>query len=291
VAVAAAMIRVFAEHGDRTDRKKARLKYLIDKWGIERFIEETQKQLAFPLPKVPLSDCVARHPAVRHGHIGVYRQAQKGKNFVGVVIPVGRMNIKQMRRLAEIAANYGSGNLRLTPWQNLLIPDVPDAFVETVKRAIARIGFNHSASSIAGGLIACTGNQGCKYAATNTKGSAVEIGRYLEKWVKLDQPINIHFTGCPHSCAQHYMGDIGLLGAKAQVGGESVEAYNVALGGGYGHEQFVAREVFKAIPVTQLPSLLEHILKTYLSRRTVGETFAEFTRRHDLKQLQELFSN
>jgi ferredoxin-nitrite reductase len=290
VAVAVAMIRVFNEHGDRTDRKKARLKYLLDQWGVEKFLEETRKKLAFPLAPFAREKCQPAHPPIRHGHIGVYKQAQKGRNYIGVVIPVGRMHTRQMRRLAELAQNYGSGSVRLTPWQNLLIPDVPDGFVETVKRNLVRMGFHHSATTIAGGLIACTGNAGCKWAATNTKAQAVELAHYLEKRVKLDRPINIHLTGCPNSCAQHYMGDIGLLGTKVTLSGESVEAYTISLGGGFGNDQAVGKEVFKGIPFSGVPQLLERVLTVYLGRRRTGESFAEFTRRHEVKQLQEMFS-
>jgi len=290
VAVAAAMIRVFNEHGDRTDRKKARLKYLIDKWGIPKFLETTQKKLAFPLIRCPRAECVSAHPPIRHGHIGVYKQAQAGRNYIGVGIPVGRLQARQLRRLADLAQNYGSASVRLTPWQNLLIPDVPDGYVETVKRNLVRMGLHHSASAIAGGLVACTGNTGCKWAATNTKGQAVELARHLEKRVPLDQPINIHLTGCPNSCAQHYMGDIGLLGVKTMLSGESVEAYNVTLGGGFGHEQAIGKEVFKGIPFSELLKLLQRVLTTYLARRESGESFAEFARRYEVKQLQEMFS-
>ena len=125
------------------------------------------------------------------------------------------MTPKQMRRIADVAENYGSGEIRLTVWQNLIIPNVPDHFVETVKKNLVKMGFHHhSATAISGGLIACTGNTGCKWAATNTKGQAVLLARHLQKKLQLDQPINIHLTGCPNSCAQHYIGDIGLLGAK-----------------------------------------------------------------------------
>ncbi|MSU63517.1 MAG: NirA family protein [Pedosphaera sp.] len=290
LAVAAAMIRVFNENGDRTDRKKARLKYLIDKWGIPKFIAETEKKLAFPLIRFPRAQCEPAHPPIKHGHIGIYKQAQRGRNYIGVVVPVGRMTTKQMRRLGELAQHYGAGHLRLTPWQNLLIPNVPDGFVETVKRSLIRIGFHYEASAIAGGLVACTGNTGCKWASTNTKGQAVELVRYLEKRVQLDQPINIHLTGCPNSCAQHYIGDIGLQGARVTLSGESVEAYHVVLGGGDGHDRTIAKEVFKGIPFSALPKLLERVLQVYQEKRTLGESFAQFTRRHEIRQLQEMFS-
>ncbi len=288
LAVCAAMIRVFLENGDRTDRKKARLKYLVDKWGVEKFLAETQKNLAFPLVKFPLEQCQKRPAAVKHGHIGVYRQKQPGKNYIGVVVPVGVLSTKQMRRVADLAANYGSGALRLTPWQNVLIPDVPDGFVETVKRQLVRIGLHHEATNILGGLVACTGNTGCKWAATDTKGQAVALGAHLNKKLQLDHPINIHLTGCPNSCAQHYVGDIGLQGVK--VGAASNEGYHVVFGGGTGADAAIGRQVFSGIPFTELPTLLEHVLKTYLAKRQLGETFAAFTRRHEVKQLQEMFS-
>jgi ferredoxin-nitrite reductase len=290
VQVAVAILRVFIENGDRTNRKKARLKYLIDNWGVDRFMTETQKKLSFPLLRFPVEKCTPRPPCVRHGHIGVYRQKQKGRNYIGVVVPVGVMSTKQMRRLAELATNYGSGQVRLTPWQNLLIPDVPDAFVETVKRSLRRAGLDCEASSLAGGLVACTGSKGCKYAATDTKGHAIALAEFLNKRLQLDQPINSHFTGCPHSCAQHYVGDIGLQGVKVASGSVSGEGYNIVLGGGTGPHAGVGREVFKGISSAEVPLLVERILKTYLSRRNQGESFLHFARRHALKELQELFS-
>ena len=290
VAFAVAMIRLFTAHGCRTDRKKARLKYLIDQWGIPKFLAEVRKALAFPLVEFPRERCCFPRQPVRHGHLGVYKQTQRGLNYVGAAIPVGRMRVAQMCRLADLAQNYGSGHLRLTPWQNLLIPDIPDGFVETVKRNLVRIGFHYEASTIAGGLVACTGNTGCKWASTNTKGQAVELARYLEKRVQLDHPINIHLTGCPNSCAQHYIGDIGLLGTKTTLEGESVEAYNVVFGGGFGDDRAIAKEVFKGITFAALPELLERVLKVYVARRKSGESFAEFARRHETKELQEMFS-
>lgn len=290
VAVAVAMIRVFLEHGDRTDRKKARLKYLVDQWGIPKFLEATQAKLSFPLVRLPLEQCKRRPPAIKHGHIGVYRQKQPARNYIGVVVPVGMMTTRQMRRLADLAENFGSGQVRLTPWQNLLLPDVPDGFVESVKRSLVRMGFHHEATCVSGGLVACTGSTGCKYAAADTKGHAVALGRYLEKRVHLDQPINIHLTGCPNSCAQHYVGDIGLQGVKVNAGGTSVDGYHLVFGGGTGADTGIAQEVFKGISFDEVPGLLERVLKRFLERRRPGETFTAFTRRHDVKTLQEIFA-
>jgi len=141
------------------------------------------------------------------------------------------------------------------------------------------------------GIIACTGNSYCKYASSNTKGHALELADYLDKRIKLEQPINIHLTGCPNSCAQHYMGDIGLLGAKVKVAGELVEGYHIFVGGGFGDHQAVGRQVFQGISFQQLKPTLEKMLQGYLRNRLPGESFRDFTRRHDLNTLQVIFSN
>jgi ferredoxin-nitrite reductase len=252
-------------------------------------MEEVEKKLAFPLQKLSPADCTPPQPPIAHAHIGVYRQKQPQKNYIGVAIPVGLMKTRQMRRLAELAENYGSGTLRLTVWQNLLIPDVPDGFVETVKRSLVKLGYHYEATNIMGGLVACTGNFGCKWAASDTKGHGVKLAHYLQEKVHLDQPINIHLTGCPNSCAQHYIGDIGLLGAKVSQGGDRVEGYHILLGGRCVGGQQLGREVFHGIPFNEIPALLEKVLRTYLARREGMESFVEFTGRHSVKELQEMF--
>jgi ferredoxin-nitrite reductase len=160
-----------------------------------------------------------------------------------------------------------------------------------VKRGLARIGLHHEATNIAGGLVACTGNTGCKYAATDTKEHAIALAEYLNKRIGLDHAINIHFTGCPHSCAQHYIGDIGLQGVKVAIGAASVEGYNIVFGGGSGAQSGIGREIFRGISFDELPRLLERVLKTYLDVRHPSESFLDFARRHEVKELQEMFSS
>ena len=287
VAVSAAMIRVFAENGDRTNRKKARLKYLLEKWGVEKFLEETQKKLAFPLVRFPLEGCEPRRPVVKHGWLGAARQSQRGLNSIGFGVPVGRMSVKQMHALADLATHYGKGELRLTVWQSVIVPHVPDAFVETVKRAGVRMGFFHDASSAAGGVIACTGNRGCKYASADTKAHAVALMKFLGNRSLVEAPVNIHFTGCPHSCAQHYCGDIGFVATKLADG---TEGYHVVLGGGMDHEQGIAREIFRGVRATEVNPLVERFLQTYSAEKQSGESFVQWARRHSVKELQEKFS-
>jgi ferredoxin-nitrite reductase len=218
-------IRVYIANGDRTNRKKARLKHLLESWTKEQFVAEAEKLLGKKLPRITPEEA-AKHlltsplPSVPHSHIGVFSQKQPELNYIGVALPAGQVTPKQMLRLAEIADQYGSGEIRLTVWQNLLIPNIPNAAVESVKKALLKMRLDCQQSNIRSGLVACTGNAWCKFAASNTKKHAVELADFLERHVQLDQPVNIHLTGCPNSCAQHYIGDIGLLATQVKVAGE-----------------------------------------------------------------------
>jgi ferredoxin-nitrite reductase len=286
LAVAAAMIRVYADNGDRTDRKKARLKYLVDRWGVEKFIAETEKRLAFPLLRMPSEICEPRVTVDRAAHIGVHLQRQPDLNYIGVSIPVGRLPVAQMRAVADIADKFGTGEIRLTVWQNLLIPNVPSHSVDAAIQALHEAGLECAAGALLRGTVACTGNRGCRYAATDTKSHAIELAGMLDAKFKIEQPINLHVTGCPHSCAQHYIGDIGLLGTK--VGGE--EGYQVVIGGGSDQDQGLARELIPSIRYADLPPALERLFASYMEQRQTGETFLEFSRRYSIAELQEFIT-
>lgn len=209
IEMAAAIVRVFIANGDRTDRKKARLKYLIDRWGMPKFLDEVRKELPFAPIEFAIEHCSPPPPPVPGSHLGIQPQSTPGKYFVGVVIPVGYMTSDDMRNLARIANRYGIGQFRLTCWQNVLIPGVDQSDVETVQRELRSAGFDWQPHSIRAGLVACTGNAGCKFAASDTKRHAMQIAEHVEQVLELDQPLNIHVTGCHNSCAQHYIGDIG----------------------------------------------------------------------------------
>jgi ferredoxin-nitrite reductase len=288
VPVAAALIRVFIENGDRTNRKRARLKYLVDDWGIPKTLEETQKKLAFPLRDFPLESCEPSIPKSKHGHLGLHSQSD-GNHYIGVLIPVGAISSRQVQDLCDIADCYGRGEIRLTVWQNLIIPGIPSSKLDAATAAVIAAGFDYRPSSLTGGLIACTGSRGCKYAAADTKGNAISLGDYLKDRIQLDCPVNIHLTGCPHSCAQHYIGDIGMMGVRVKSpSGESVDGYNIVLGGGVDDAQAVAREVWKAVAYTDVPPLIEKLLIAYQNQREEGETFAMFSNRHTLEALQAM---
>jgi ferredoxin-nitrite reductase len=289
--VADAIVRVFIELGDRTNRLKARMKYVIDGLGMEKFLVAVEKQLGRALTRVPSEAFVPRPPFDRMAHVGVHRQKQAGLNWIGAVLPVGKITCEQMRGLAKIACDLGDGELRLTVWQNLLLSGVRDENVELALAAIKAIGLAVAASHIRAGLVACTGNAGCKFAASDTKRHAAEIGDWCESKVEMDAPLNIHLTGCHHSCAQHFISDIGLIAAKVPVGeaDATVEGYHLFAGGGFGPNAELGQEVYHDLKAEDAPRIVEKLLKAYLAHRaSPDETFLTFARRHDGETLRKL---
>jgi ferredoxin-nitrite reductase len=290
-AAADAIVRVFIDHGNRTDRTKARLKYLLDEWGFEKFLIEVEARLGAPLTRIADDLVRPRHDPDRLAHIGVHKQKQPGLNWVGVVLATGHIGAAQMQGLASIAARFGDGDIRLTVWQNLLISGVPDGNVEDVVSALALLDLKTEATPIRAGLVACTGNTGCKFANADTKGTAEQIAQHIEARLQLDTPINVHLTGCHHSCAQHYIGDIGLVACKIDRGGdgESIEGFHVIVGGGSGNQARIGRELYRDIAKEDCPHTLEHLLAAYLAHRSApSETFYDFAGRHDVEALRAL---
>jgi ferredoxin-nitrite reductase len=289
--VADAIVRVFIDCGDRTNRLKARLKYVIDGMGMEKFLALVEDKLGHAFTRVPPEALAIRPAFDRMAHVGVHKQKQQGLNWIGVSLPLGKITCEQMRGLAKIAGDLGDGELRLTVWQNLLIPGVPDANVALAIAAIEAIALAAKASMIRAGLIACTGNAGCKFAASDTKRHAAEIGEWCEPRVPIDTPLNIHLTGCHHSCAQHYISDIGLIAAKVPVGEDdaTVEGYHLFAGGGFGPQADLGQEVYRDLKAEDAPKSVEKLLKAYLAHRTsADETFLTFARRHDGETLRKL---
>ncbi|WP_241666985.1 NirA family protein [Muricoccus nepalensis] len=278
VRVADAVMRVFLAHGDRTDRRKARLKYLLDRWGLPRFVEAVEAELGAPLREAGAVEPAP--PPDKHGHLGVHDQRQPGLQYVGVVLPVGRATAAQLRGLARIADTFGSGTLRLTVWQNLLLSDIPRERMAEACAEIEAIGLGTSASHVRGGLVACTGAAGCKFAAAHTKQHAASLADYLDARIAVARPVNIHLTGCHNSCAQHYIGDIGLIGAKAERGEEEVEGYDLHVGGGAGAERAIGRLVLAKVPHDEMPPMVLNLLRAW-QEGAPDLSFQDFTARHD----------
>jgi ferredoxin-nitrite reductase len=289
--VADAVVRVFIDNGDRTNRARARLKYVLDAWGFEKVLAAMEEKLGHKLLRVPAEAIAPRPVFDRLAHIGAHAQKQPGLCWIGVALPVGKLTAGQLRGIAKIAAEFGDGDIRLTVWQNLLLSGVPAERVAAAEAAIEATGLSTKATSIRAGLIACTGNAGCRLAMSDTKRHAEEIAHWCESRIALDCPVNIHLTGCPNSCAQHYIGDIGLLGVKVQVSeeGDQVEGYHIHVGGGFGPDAVCGRELYHDVKAEDAPTTVERVLKAYLAyRASPQESFLSFTLRHETDALKAL---
>jgi ferredoxin-nitrite reductase len=289
--VADAIVRAFIDTGDRTNRLKARLKYVIDGMGMDRFLALVEQKLGGILTRVDAEALAPRPGFDRMAHIGVHRQKQEGLNWIGVSLPLGKATCEQMRSLAGIARELGDGEIRLTVWQNLLISGVRDGSVDLAVAAIETMGLAVKTSQVRAGLIACTGNAGCKFAASDTKRHAAAIADWCDQRVEVNTPLNIHLTGCHHSCAQHYISDIGLIAAKVPAGGDddTVEGYHLFAGGGFGPNADIGQEVYHDLRAEETPKTVEKLLKAYLTHRSSeDETFLAFARRHDGETLRKL---
>jgi ferredoxin-nitrite reductase len=289
--IADAVVRLFIEHGDRTDRTKARLKYVLDAMGVETFVTRLEEKLGRAFDR-GLPGSLAPRPAFdRTAHIGIHAQRQLGLNWIGIVLPVGRMSVAQMRGLAAVARDLGDGDLRLTVWQNLLISGVATEKLIEAQERIERLGLAIQANAIRSGLVACTGNTGCKFAASDTKRHAEDIAAWCETRLALDTPVNIHLTGCHHSCAQHFISEIGLLACKVQANEDDdpVEGYHILVGGGFGPHAAFGRELYRDVVAQEAPRVIERILKSYLTHRSSpDESFLAFARRHEIDALRAM---
>ncbi|HET7767100.1 MAG TPA: NirA family protein [Burkholderiales bacterium] len=289
VPVAMAIVRLFIDEGDRTDRKRARLKYVLERMGREPFLSAVEKRLPAPLVRLSTAACEPRPPVARCAHVGFHAQKQAQRLYCGVVLPLGKVDAAQMRGIADIAERFGSGTIRLTVWQNLIVSDVAESDRSAVESALGEIGLSARVSAIGAGVVACTGNTGCKFSASDTKRHAAAIVEYLDARIAVDVPLNIHLTGCPNSCAQHAIGDIGLLATRIATGESETEGYHLFVGGGFGERRELAREVAKSIPAQEVPRVLERLLGAYLERRTSSdESFQAFAKRHSPQALRGL---
>ena len=281
---------MFLKYGDRTNRKKSRFKYVLDEHGFAWVcarIQDELDQFGHGVKLIPLQQRfdAPRAKINRQGHVGVHPQAQQGLNYIGVALKLGFLSPAHMRGLGAIAQKYGCNDIRLTVWQNLLIPGISDANVAAALTEIEALGLSVDATAFSAGAIACTGRWGCKLANAYTKQDGEALIDHLEARFELDQPINIHLTGCSNSCAQHYIGDIGLIGTTAEDGSEG---YNFFVGGGTDADQALARPLCGPIAARDVCTLSETIIGNYLKTRQSDETFLAFTKRHDEGQLQTI---
>ena len=276
---------VLREHRDR-----ARLKFLFLKqgWTAERFLDELQHRVGFEFdPAVEESP-----PAdVYRDHVGIHPQKQPGLSYVGAAVLRGRITADQMHAAAALADRYASGDLRTTNMQNLLIVNVPQLKADRLGQELDAIGLRVGGSPFFRGTIACSGTEFCKLAITETKSFARWLVEELEERLPgFDQYLKLHVTGCPNSCGQHWIADIGIDGKKLKIDGQLVDAYYFCLGGALGLHQATARPVGYRCPATAVPDAIERLLRQYLAERQPNENLRQFFARHSDAELRDLLA-
>jgi len=274
----------------REHRERARLKFLFLRhgWTAERFLDELQQRIGFRL-----DPAAEEHPPddVYRDHVGVHAQKQPGLSYVGAVVLRGRITADQMHSAADLAQRHASGELRVTTMQNLLIVNVPTINVDTLANELNEIGFQVSGSAFARGAVACSGTEFCKLAITETKSFSRWLVEEMEERLPgFDQHLKLHVTGCPNSCGQHWIADIGIEGKKIKVDGHLADAYYFCVGGALGLHQSTARPVGYRCLATEVPDALERLLGRYLAEREPSENLRRFFARHSDTQLRELLA-
>jgi len=270
----------------RHDREKARLKFLFLQhgWTVERFQQELQRRLGFSLDPAVAEDAPED---VYRDHVGIHPQKQDGYVYAGLPVLRGRLTVDQMRTTADLADRYGTGELRTTTMQNLLILNVRAQHAAALTREVEAAGLRLEASSFWRGTVACTGTEFCKLALTETKGFARWLVEEMETRLPgFDQHLRIHVTGCPNSCGQHWIADLGIEGKKTKVEGRMVDAYYFCVGGAVGLHARPARPIGYRAPATEVPDAIDRLLRVYLAERSNGDTFRAFAARHTDEELR-----
>jgi ferredoxin-nitrite reductase len=258
VGICRAILEVYRDHGLRSNRQKSRLMWLIDEWGVEQFRTSVEQQMGKPLHPAAAEDAIDWE---KRDHIGVYPQKQAGLNYVGMVIPVGRLHAPDMFELARMAEVYGSGEIRLTIEQNVIVPNIPDSRLDAFLQEPVLEKFAVNPTPLLRSLVSCTGAQFCNFALIETKNRAVALIQELESEMNVLQPVRIHWTGCPNSCAQPQVADIGLMGTKVRKNGKTLEGVDIYMGGKVGKDAHLGTCVMKSIPCEDLKPVLQQLLR------------------------------
>src|SRR5215475_7547340 len=264
----------------RENRERARLKFLFLRhgWTADGFQQELERRIAFKLE--PAAD---EHPPddVYRDHVGIHPQKQEGKFYVGASVLRGRISAAQMREAAELSVRLAGGDIRLTNMQNLLIVNVPHENTDILARELTAAGLPVQASPFWRGAIACSGSEFCKLAITETKAFSRWLVEELEDRLPgFEQHLKLHVTGCPNSCGQHWIADIGIEGKKLKVDGRMQDAYYFCLGGAVGLHQSIARPIGYRCLASEVPDAIERLLRQYMHDRSPNENLRGFFSRH-----------
>jgi ferredoxin-nitrite reductase len=252
-----AITLVFRDHGSREARNKSRLAFLLDAWGEAQFREIVEARVGRRLEKAGVDQRLGQST----DHVGVFRQKQPGMNYVGLLVPVGRVTGDQLLELARLAEQYGAGEIRLTADQNVMITHVPDTRIGNLTAEPLLKSLRYDPPSVLRGLVSCTGIEFCNLAVIETKSRALKIATALQSKVPATKPVRIHWSGCPAGCGNHTVADIGLLGTRTKVDGKVVDAVDVFIGGASGAQAGQGIKVLESVPCAELPSVLEGLVR------------------------------
>ena len=285
--VVKAVVEIFRDQqGLRESRDRARLKYLFLRqgWTPESFLHELQNRLDFAL--LPGVEDNVPSGSLRD-HAGIHPQKQPGLAYVGASVLRGRMTGEQLEAAAELAERFGSGNLRTTITQNLILVDVPYNKTAELARELGQIGLHVDGTVFWRGAVACTGTEFCKLAITETKAFTRWVVEEMEERLpEFDQELRLHVTGCSNGCGQHWIADIGMEGKKIKYEGEMTDAYYFCLGGAVGQHAGIARPVGYRCPAPLVPEAIERLLREYLDSRLRNENLRAWFARHSNEELR-----
>ena len=259
------VVQIFRDHGPRVVRTRARLAFLIDDWGIDRFRDELERRMPFPLLKAGKDARTARHS----DHLGIASQRQSGLSSVGLLVPVGRITVDQLFELARLAELYGDGHVRVTTGQNVIVPNVPNERLMSLLAEPLLQQLSPAPHGVARGTVSCTGIDYCHFALIETKELALRLSKHLEEKLPPEQRLSLHWSGCPAGCGNHAMADIGFVGKNIRRAGEVVDAVDVFVGGRTGTSAKSGDKVLEDVPCDELPHVLEQLVPMlpYFSKR------------------------
>jgi ferredoxin-nitrite reductase len=294
VETARAIAQLYAELGNREHRGVARMRYLVQELGPEGFRAELVARLNFE----PRSGATSLTTGYRRDHVGVHPQSTEGLTYVGCAVPAGRLTGLELVEVARLADTYGDGHVRLGVDQNFILSGIPESRVSTLLNEALIVKFSPHAGPFTRGIVACTGNEFCRYAITETKQRAVQLARRLD--ARLDElkpdsplrssPLRIHLSGCSASCAQPQIADVGLRGAVAKSDYRLEEAYDVGLGGALGPEAGFLNWIEGAVPARQLEDAIMNAARAYDQQHLEGETFTAWSRRTNPGELRTIMN-
>jgi len=282
--VAVAIATIFRDFGYRNNRSRARLKFLVDDWGVERFTEKLFEYTG----QLPDRGIDKTDYSGNLNYYGVNRQKQEGKSYIGVHIPLGHMTSTDFKEFIRISEEYGDGILRTTTSQNIIVSGIDDEKISEVLGKEIFNKFSHEPKSILSNIVACSGSKFCNLALIDTQNIALKLSKFIDDRLKLDLPINIKISGCPNSCGHTLVADIGIRGALVKENDITYEGFDVFLGGKLGEDAAFGKRLNLRFKEDDLIKAIHSFIEYYLNNRKDNETFNKFLNRVGLESFENL---